>query len=868
MTTATNFSKKTAAIIAAFLTIFAMLSAGVTPAHAAATTIGGTVTDASGNAISGVTVTATSATATPNSITATTDSSGVYSLTNANDATDWKISFAKTGYATEFYNDKTTASAANSVTTSGTAVTGINATLAAEGVISGVTYNAASAILTSVTVQLYLDGVAYGSSITSNGTTGAYSFSQLPAGSYTLGFSKTGYVTQFSGGAATLAASTAFSINAGSTNTRNVNLVQQGVITGTTTPGGVSVVVRKADGTLVDNSVTSAAGATGAYTIANLDPGTYYLGFTLNSYISEFWNDSANFVGSTAVTVTAGATTSSISPTLVANPGSGTIDTTGATVTISGTPTEGQTLTASTSGWPTTGTVYNYQWQSYNGTSWSNITDAITASYVVKADDYNKNLRVSVIGSRIGYVSSSAVNSSQTAAVAHAFTTAPIPTITGTPAVGQTLTANTGTWAPTPTSYTYQWYYGGAIIPGETASTYTVTNFVVGWPITVAVTALKTDYPNTTRTSAATLSVGALMTVTPAPTISGTAVVGKTLTAVNGAWTPSNVAFAYQWNRGGVAISGATASSYTLVAADLNYSISVTVTATATGFTTTIRSSAGTSTVLDRLTTTPTPTITGNTTVGSVLTANPGTWAPAPVTLAYQWFRNSVAIAGATATTYTLTAADDLTFITLKVTGSRAGYGDETVTSANFQVGKPLTLHPTPLLTGNHWVGQTLKAIAGRWDTGATVTFQWFRAGVAVPGATRSSYLLTSADVGKTITVATTGSLATFVPKTETSAASKVILTGRPFVRAPKPTISGNARVGANLTVNRGVWNPTPSKYYYQWYRNGVAIAGATKSTYKTTAADLGANITVSVKAAKTGYATTAVRSNPTVSIK
>lgn len=866
MTTATTFSKKTAALIAAFLTIFAMLSAGVTPAHAAATTIGGTVTDASGNAISGVTVTATSATATPNSITATTDSSGVYSLTNANDATDWKISFAKTGYATEFYNDKTTASAANSVTTSGTAVTGINATLAAEGVISGVTYNAASAILTSVTVQLYLDGVAYGSAITSNGTTGAYSFSQLPAGSYTLGFSKTGYVTQFSGGAATLAVSTAFSINAGSTNTRNVNLVQQGSITGTTNPVATTVDLYSMSGTLITN--LNSSGSDGTYTISNLDPGTYRVQFRKTGHITEWWNDSANFVGATTVTVTAGTATTSISPTLVANPGSGTIDTTGATATVSGTPTEGQTLTANSSGWPTTGTVLNYQWQYYDGSVWQPIVGAISNTYTLDGTYYNRTLRVAVTGARIGYVPSAEIYSAATAAVAHAFTTAPIPTITGTPAVGQTLTANTGTWAPTPTSYTYQWYYGGAIIPGETASTYTVTNFVVGWPITVAVTALKTDYPNTTRTSSATLSVGALMTVTPAPTISGTAVVGKTLTAVNGAWTPSNVAFAYQWNRGGVAISGATASSYTLVAADLNYSISVTVTATATGFTTTIRSSAGTSTVLDRLTTTPTPTITGNTTVGSVLTANPGTWAPAPVTLAYQWFRNSVAIAGATATTYTLTSADDLTFITLKVTGSRAGYGDETVTSANFQVGKPLTLHPTPLLTGNHWVGQTLKAIAGRWDTGATVTFQWFRAGVAVPGATRSSYLLTSADVGKTITVATTGTLATFVPKTETSAASKVILTGRPFVRAPKPTISGNARVGANLTVNRGVWNPTPSKYYYQWYRNGVAIAGATKSTYKTTAADLGANITVSVKAAKTGYATTAVRSNPTVSIK
>ena len=858
-------TKKYAALIAAFLTIFAMLTVGVTPAHAAATTIGGTVTDASGAVLAGVTVTATSATAIPNSITATTDANGVYSLTNANDATDWKLSFAKTGYATEFYNDKTTASAANAVTTAGTAVTGINASLAAEGVISGVTYNSASAILTSVTVQLYLDGVAYGSSITSNGTTGAYSFSQLPAGSYTLGFSKTGYVTQFSGGAATLAAATAFSINAGSTNTKNVNLVQQGVITGTTTPGGVSVVVRKADGTQVATA-TSAAGATGAYTIANLDPGTYYLGFSLTGYISEFWNDSANFAGATAVTVSAGATTSSISPTLVANPGSGTIDTTGATATISGTAAEGQTLTASSSGWPTAGTVLNYQWQVNNG-SWADITDAITNTYVVKADDYNKTIRVVVTGSRIGYVASAGVNSAATATVVHAFTTKPTPTITGTAAVGQTLTANTGTWLPTPDSFTYQWYYGGAIIPSATSSTLDVTNFVAGWPITVTVTAVKANYPNTSMTSAATPAVGQLMTVTPAPTISGTAAVGKTLTAVNGAWTPSNVSFTYQWNRNGTVISGATGATYSPVAADVGSSLTVTVVASLTGYTSTTRSSAGTAAVLNQITTV-TPTITGSTTIGSVLTATPGSWSPAGISLSYQWNRGGVAIAGATSSTYTLVTADDTTTITVTVTGTLGGYDTATATSAGFLVGKQFTLHPAPTIKGNFYLGQTLTATIGKWDTGAVLAHQWYRDGVAITGARWHTYKLTSADVGKRITFTTTATAAGFVPKTETSAATIVILNGKPFTKAPTPRITGNARVGANLTANLGVWAPAPTKVTYQWLRGGTPIAGATKSTYKAVAADKGFLLSVTIRATKSGFATTTKTSALTAAIK
>ena len=57
-----------------------------------------------------------------------------------------------------------------------------------------------------------------------------------------------------------------------------------------------------------------------------------------------------------------------------------------------------------------------------------------------------------------------------------------------------------------------------------------------------------------------------------------------------------------------------------------------------------------------KLKTTSTPTVSGTAKVGSTLTAKAGTWAPAPVTLAYQWYRGSVRIAGATKSTYTVTA--------------------------------------------------------------------------------------------------------------------------------------------------------------------------------------------------------------------
>jgi len=73
---------------------------------------------------------------------------------------------------------------------------------------------------------------------------------------------------------------------------------------------------------------------------------------------------------------------------------------------------------------------------------------------------------------------------------------------------------------------------------------------------------------------------GAPVVVT-APVISGSNTIGSTLTSTQGTWTgDATITYAYQWNRDGTAISGATASSYTTVVADLWKLVTCTVTAT------------------------------------------------------------------------------------------------------------------------------------------------------------------------------------------------------------------------------------------------------------------------------------------------
>ena len=79
--------------------------------------------------------------------------------------------------------------------------------------------------------------------------------------------------------------------------------------------------------------------------------------------------------------------------------------------------------------------------------------------------------------------------------------TAP-PTITGTPAVGKTLTATPGEWNTEGLTFAYQWQVDGAAIASATGSTYRVKTADQGESITVVVTATAQGLPPATATSA------------------------------------------------------------------------------------------------------------------------------------------------------------------------------------------------------------------------------------------------------------------------------------------------------------------------------------------------------------------------------
>ena len=169
-----------------------------------------------------------------------------------------------------------------------------------------------------------------------------------------------------------------------------------------------------------------------------------------------------------------------------------------------------------------------------------------------------------------------------------------------------------------------------------------------------------------------------------------------------------------------------------------------------------------------------------------------------------------------------------------------------------------------PVITGTPTVGQTLKAAPGAWTAGATLTYQWFANGVAIPKATASTLLVSTAVAGKRLTVAVTGKKTSYRTTTVSSAATTAVV--RPLV-APVPAITGTATVGQTLKVKAGTWT-AGTRLTYQWYINGVAVAKATGASFKIPAAAAVKTITVVFTGSKAGYATTARRSKATASVK
>jgi hypothetical protein len=161
-----------------------------------------------------------------------------------------------------------------------------------------------------------------------------------------------------------------------------------------------------------------------------------------------------------------------------------------------------------------------------------------------------------------------------------------------------------------------------------------------------------------------------------------------------------------------------------------------------------------------------------------------------------------------------------------------------------------LTVTPVPSISGVFRVGQTVSAVPGTWDSGVSFTYQWFSDGVAIEGATRPSFLIPPAQIGKHLGLRVTGVHSGYSPVLQGSAEA-IVLPGQMKRTAPK--ISGVAKTGGVLRVTTSAW-VRGSKIAYRWLVNGLAVNSATASSFKLARAHKGKNISVKVTQSAPGY--------------
>ena len=382
---------------------------------------------------------------------------------------------------------------------------------------------------------------------------------------------------------------------------------------------------------------------------------------------------------------------------------------------IAGTAQVGQTLTASTTGINDADGLddvsYNYQWIRNDGTTDTDISGANASTYELVDADQGKTIKVKV-SFEDDDGNSETLTSAATATVAARPNNAAtgVPTITGTAQVGQTLTADTSGIVDADglddVSYSYQWIRSDegtdSDIAGATGSTYVLVRTDQGKTVKVNVSFTDDRNNQESLTSTATTTVAARPNnpATGAPTITGTAQVGQTLTASTSGIADADglddVSYNYQWVRNDgttdADIGGATGSTYELVVADQGNTVKVRVTFTDDWSNSESLTSAVTSAVAARPNNAATgaPTISGTAQVGEILTASTSGIADADglddVSYNYQWIRNDGTtdsdIAGATGSTYELVDADQGKTIKVKVSFADDWNNQESLTSA------------------------------------------------------------------------------------------------------------------------------------------------------------------------------------------
>jgi hypothetical protein len=392
------------------------------------------------------------------------------------------------------------------------------------------------------------------------------------------------------------------------------------------------------------------------------------------------------------------------------------------------------------------------------------------------------------------------------------------PTITTQP-ISQTVTLGQPAQfavAVNPVSgSTFQWRRNGVAISGATNATYAISSVATGDAGTYSVVVTRNGLSVTSNNAALTVEVP----VTSQP-ITQTLFVGSPV-HFNFTATPAP-GTTFQWRKDGVSSTGATNANFSIPSATLADAGDYNVVFTLGGVVQT--SNTATLVVLPL----PAPVITTQPASRTVLvgtTVQFGVEASSPIALGFQWRRNGASIAGATNDILTLSNVQLADTATYSVVVSNTA-GSITSTNATLTVNAPQGTAPS---INTHPAAQTVNAgatiVLSVSVTGtAPLSFQWYRDGAAIPGATASLLSIpnsrTSDEANYSVVVDNSAGVAT-----SNSALIRVIappvLTAQPAAQA----------VTAGTDVVLAVSATGTAPLTFQWQRDGTTLPGATNPT-------------------------------------
>ncbi len=371
----------------------------------------------------------------------------------------------------------------------------------------------------------------------------------------------------------------------------------------------------------------------------------------------------------------------------------------------------------------------------------------------------------------------------------------------------------------------YQWSLNGSPILGATTSSYQVptglSNGTYQYQVVVSCGNC------TTSSSLFTLTVNELPSVSLSTNTQTVCQGYASSSAIAATVSGCSATAAYQWSVDGVAQNGASSAVFTVPTGltQGTHTISVVVSC---GSCTAVSSSCSFIVVAQPSVSVST---TGAMSVCTAYTSGPTMNASVSgcgSTSTFQWYRNSVAISGATQSSYTIPTGLSVGSYSYSVHVA-CGSCSASSSAASFVVNNAPTASITPssqtVCTGYANCQSLVAVVSG---CTSSVSYQWYKNGNAISGATSALYYIPAGMSAGTYTytvVASCGSCSV------TSSSSILTVSAVPTVTISpsSQSVCVNYTSTEPLTANVSGCNGTVS---YQWKRNGSAISGATNSTY------------------------------------